>query len=106
MCQGGEIPLQHNRFPLQAVGSCNDGAIIGQSVAVENNCYKSHLNLTLSSALVGRSVSCFVDDGSSQTSIGTVVLTINTTSEFVTIITNFTYIHVARSLIYSYYGGN
>ena len=85
MCRGNEISLQHNRF-LEAIGSCNDGAIVGRGVAMDSNCFTSRLNLTLSSALVGRSVSCSTDDGSRQTVIGTVVLTLNTTSESVKIV--------------------
>ena len=66
MCQGGEIPLRHFGF-LEAIGECNDGAIIGQGVdiAINNSLtyYTSHLYVTLSPELLGRTVTCSVDDG-------------------------------------------
>ena len=83
MCQGGEISLQHLHF-LQATGSCNNGAIVGRGVA-ENNFndrFTSRLSVTMTSELVGRTVTCFVDDGATVTSIGTLTLSLSQASMF------------------------
>ena len=80
MCQGGEISLRHVRF-LDSIGECNDGAIVAQGVSVHNNQYISHLNVILSSELVGRTVTCSLDDGANLNAIGAINLVLNTTSE-------------------------
>ena len=81
MCQGGEISLRHVRF-LDSIGACNNGAIVAQGVSVKNNHYTSHINVTLSSELVGRNVTCSLDDGMNLISIGEINLVPNNTSEF------------------------
>ena len=76
-CQSGEISLRHGRF-MDAVGSCNNGAIIGRGVTSEGNQYTSRLDVTMSNDLVGKTVTCSVDDNL----IGSMTLAINNTSEF------------------------
>ena len=95
MCQGGEISLTHVRF-LDSIGACNDGAIIAQGVSLHDNHYTSHLNVTLSSELVGRTVSCSLDDGTQLTSIGSIILALNTISESV-------YIFIIMLSSYNFY---
>ena len=81
MCQGREIALRHIRFG-EAIGECNDGAIVGEGVAVDtvHNSFISHLNVTLSSELLERTVTCSTD-GSDLVTIGSSILSINYTSE-------------------------
>lgn len=68
MCTSGEITLTHIRFSTGS-GSCNDGAIAAQGVAVNGNAYTSQLNVNMSAGLVGRTVTCTLD-GSELTQIG------------------------------------
>ena len=80
MCQGEEISLRHVRF-LDSIGACNNGAIVAQGVSIENNHYTSRINVTLNSELVGRNVTCSLDDGINLNPIGEINLVLNTTSE-------------------------
>ena len=82
MCQGGEISLQHLHF-LQTVGSCNNRAIVGQGVAEDNNRFTSRLSVTMTSELVGRTVTCSVDDGATATSVGTLTLSLSVASKYI-----------------------
>lgn len=81
MCPAGEISLRHVQF-LDSIGACNGNAIVAQGVSVQSNLYTSRLNVTLTSELVGRTVTCSLDDGISVSVIGTTNLTQTTTSEF------------------------
>jgi hypothetical protein len=63
MCQAGEITLRHVGF-LDRVGECNGGAIIGRGISTTNTNYTSYLYVVLSSELIGRSISCSLDNGS------------------------------------------
>ena len=69
-----EIVLLHSRFTSEsedeAFGECNDGAIVGRGLRVENNSYTSQLNVTLTSDLAGESIECVHDDGINITKVG------------------------------------
>ena len=54
-----EIKLYH-RDP-EAMGECNDGYILGQSVDVKGSCYTSQLNVTVSNGLNNTTVNCSSD---------------------------------------------
>ena len=74
-----EIVLLHSRFELDTgtLRMCNNGAIVGRSLRVESNSgYISQLNVTVSSDMIGESIECAHDNGTTET-IGS--LTINTT---------------------------
>ena len=44
-------------------GVCNNGAIVGRSIGVNNSCYTSQLTINkLSSDMIGESVICIYDD--------------------------------------------
>ena len=49
---------------------CNNGAIIGRGIRVEENCYTSQLNITVGSNVVGQSVECTYNNGTATTLIG------------------------------------
>ena len=56
-----EIILQHSRYdsPGGTTRYCNDRAIVGQSIRVENNdCYISQLNVTISSDMNNKTIEC------------------------------------------------
>ena len=40
------------------MGDCNDGAIVGQSLRVEDDCYTSQLSVTISLDLNNKTVRC------------------------------------------------
>lgn len=81
MCEGNEISLRHGRFTnSEAIGSCNDEAIVGRGVASNGTQFTSQLDVILSSELLGDTVSCSVEDGSNLNITGTANLAKNTTS--------------------------
>ena len=77
---GCEITLFHSQFgvPGAARAVCNFGAVVGYNIGVENNCYTSKLDISVSSGLNGRTVECIADDGVRETLINTSTLLITT----------------------------
>ena len=73
-----EISLRHNDFE-DAIGECNNGAIVGYSIQNSDNSYTSRLDVRLSANLQGQTITCSVDDGE-LTLIGTMVLIVSTAS--------------------------
>ena len=57
---GNEIVLFHS---TTAQKECNDGAIIGSVIRAENISYTSQLTVTVTSEMIGRSISCIHDNG-------------------------------------------
>ena len=59
-CATNEITLLHSVFKSGhgAFGTCNNGAIMAQSLGVENSYYTSQLNVRLTSDTVGKTVMC------------------------------------------------
>ena len=74
---GCEITLRHIDFPFER-GICNNGAVIGQGVEVNNNCYTSQLTIFLTPDLDQRTVQCSVDTGASVTVMGVAQLLLTT----------------------------
>ena len=74
--KNNEILLLHRRFTLEGGTSeeCNNGDIAGESLRVEGNSYTSRLNVTLSSDMIGRSIACAVDMGTTSTVIGSLLI--------------------------------
>jgi hypothetical protein len=61
-----EIVLLHSRFSDTSnvwLTFCNDGAVVGQGLYAEQGQYTSQLNVTIDSALIGKSIACSRDDG-------------------------------------------
>ena len=75
-----EITLFHSDFgiPGAARAVCNNGAVVGYNIGVENNCYTSNLDILVSSGLNGRTVECIMDDGVTNMLIDTATLSITT----------------------------
>lgn len=72
-----EIILHHNQYEDHPeYRSCNDGAIVGQSIEVLNNSYRSNLTISVTSRLEGRTVICSAADKSNITIIGSTTLLI------------------------------
>ena len=64
-CQGSEITLRHAEFvDKTAVGECNNGGIVGRGIRVDGNIHTSHLSITLTPEVIGKTVNCSFDDGS------------------------------------------
>ena len=80
LCQDSDndLKLSHARYNLS--GTCDDGSISGRIIAVENNTYTSQLiivNLTSDIYSVTKnSIECVHDDGYSETSVGSVNITL------------------------------
>ena len=77
-CTSGEISLFHDRYESDegALGDCNNGDIVGRSLravsSIDNNnstvtSYVSQLSVTVSSNIIGKSIECVHDDGTTQT---------------------------------------
>ena len=49
---------------MQAV--CNNGAISGRIIRVENNTYVSQLSVSVSAEMIGSNISCYHDSGGSE----------------------------------------
>ena len=77
-CPANGIILRHERFTESggAVGECNSGAIQGRSIGVENSCYTSQLEVTVSATLSNKTVQCVHNSGVGIDTIGTSVVTV------------------------------
>ena len=72
MCirDSNEIVLLHSRFESNTgtLRMCSNGAIVGRSLRVEDNGgYTSQLNVTVSSDMIGESIECAHDHGTTDT---------------------------------------
>ena len=74
---GNEILLRHNGFITGGIsGTCNNGAIVGRSLEVVDNCYTSQLNVTISSNLNNKTVECIYNGNAGTITIGSPTLTV------------------------------
>ena len=64
------IALLHSQFDQSTYGICNNGALIGNSVRVENGSYTSQLNITISRELDKTSIECIHDNHTQLLSVG------------------------------------
>lgn len=67
-----EILLLHSRFAAEGGTSkeCNDGAIVAESLRVEDGCYTSRLNVTVHSNMIGQTIECAYDNGTTSDIVG------------------------------------
>ena len=80
---GNTINLLHSRFHSTngTNGTCNNGAIVGQSLNVEGNCYASQLHVIISLDLLGKTIECVHDNGTLTEVVGRYLIpTANTTT--------------------------
>ena len=77
-CSANEISIRHSNF-VGVTRSCS--TIIGRGVTSNGNQYTSHLDVIMSEEIIGRTITCSVDDGNLNL-IGRKTLAINDTSEF------------------------
>ena len=75
-CAGSSILLSHSHFTSGTMDSCNNGAIVGQSLSAVNNCYTSQLNVTVDASMNGQTVKCVYNNGATESEIGTSTITI------------------------------
>ena len=66
------IQLLHSRFNITGGTkvTCNNGAIVGQSLRVEDNYYISQLRIPVSRSLVGKTIECIYDNGTATEAVG------------------------------------
>ena len=62
-CPQDEILLHHSYFTSAggSTGTCNNGAIVGQSLGVQGNSYTSQLNVTITPETAGKTIMCAYD---------------------------------------------
>ena len=70
-----QIALLHSRFNTingRANGTCNNNKIHGYSLSVDtsSNCYISQLNITVSQDMIGKTIQCVYDDGTTTKEVG------------------------------------
>ena len=71
--QGCDITLVHENY-ADAGGStaeCNSGDVVGQSISVSNDCYRSNLSIEVSPGINGSTIQCNIDDGRTVRPIST-----------------------------------
>ena len=68
MGTGCEITLFHGYPGSYTI--CNNGAVVGRGVEVNNNCFTSQLTILLTPDLNQRTIQCSVDTGVEEFSIG------------------------------------
>ena len=77
-CPNNEIALRHSLFASNsAIGSCNNGAVVGRSVGVESNHFTSELLVTVRSEFNNKTVICIHDSAMGLIMIGTSTININ-----------------------------
>lgn len=78
---GTVINLLHSEFISEggAIGNCNGGAIIGQSLRIENNRYVSQLRVIVSNDMSGETIECVYDNGATTTTIGNYSINLTST---------------------------
>jgi hypothetical protein len=71
-----DIVLLHSRFESEngTSSSCNNGDIVGRSLAVEGNNYTSQLNVTIAPDTAGNTVECISDNGTTTMLIYSLVI--------------------------------
>ena len=59
-CPTNELTLLHSSYKSRrgAFASCNNGAIVAQSLGVEDSYYTSQLNVTVTSNMIGKTIIC------------------------------------------------
>ena len=75
-CQRNEIQLRHSVYTTsQAIGQCNGGDIVAESVGVSENCYISRLNVSVGEEIINEAIECAHSDTKHvTTSIGQRIL--------------------------------
>ena len=66
--RNNKITLIHNRFmsPGGTSKDCNNGAIVAQSIGVEDSQYSSQLNVTVTDDMAGKTIMCLTANASDQ----------------------------------------
>jgi hypothetical protein len=80
-CPNNRIVLRHTQFssPAGTTGACNSGAIVGQSIGVQDtDCYTSQLDVSVTTDVIGSTIVCSHNDGSGETEVGRSTLTATT----------------------------
>ena len=79
-CQNSnhELKLSHAHYNSSEEThiSCDYGSIFGRIVGVENNTYTSQLIVNLTYSVTQKSIECIHDNGSSETSVGSINITL------------------------------
>ena len=80
-CPNNFINLRHSLFNSServAAGDCNNGAIVGMSLRVEDNCYTSQLSVRVSVDFNNKTIQCDHRSGTETTTIRVSTMTVIT----------------------------
>ena len=81
-CATNEIILRHNSFMEGTEKDCNDGAIIGDSLGVEYNCFTSRLRVTVINDFNDTTIGCFMNTDSSADVVNSTSITVISGNQF------------------------
>ena len=73
ICPSNEITLLHSHFE-SITHLCNNGSIVGRSLAVEGNNYTSQLKVTVTPDIAGKTIMCISDNGTTTMLIFSLLL--------------------------------
>ena len=75
-CDLSEITLLHIRYMEEEIttGTCSNGVITGRSLRIEGNLYVSQLEIVVNPEMVGKSIVCAHDNGTSSYIIGSYLI--------------------------------
>ena len=95
-CSPNEIALLHSRFNSSngTNGTCNNGKVQGQSLPIDvlSNCYTSLLCIMVTPDMVGKTIICAHDNGTSTVEIGNYSVQPNTAITTTTLTGNFLFV--------------
>ena len=74
-CKIREITLRHRLFTYGVAGECNNGSIVAQSLREQDGLYTSQLNVTFTTALIGKSIECVYDSLVNTSTVGSLNIT-------------------------------
>ena len=67
------LSLPHSQFDHESqdvIRTCNDDAVIGRSISIQNGTYTSQLSITITSELLGDTIQCIHNNGRSLSEVG------------------------------------
>lgn len=104
-CSSNDIPLVHSRFASspKAAGECNNGSIEAHGLRVQDNCYTSQLNISVTPNLIGKTIKCVHDNLTAEIVVGTLrVTTVGETKIFVILVNSTAFMTLSKYVIYSH----
>ena len=70
--ENNEVAFCHSQLIAGAMETCTNGSIVGQSLSSDNGHFTSQLTVRVNPDIIGRTLTCEHDDGSSILPVGSV----------------------------------